>query len=897
MLSVCKSGLVASLVLMLGACGGGGGGGGGGNPAPSGPAPTYTLSGTIALPETAAVDSDTNDGLQSGRVRNNNFASAQAITTPIQLVGTVNVPGAGPVGVNFAAGDADDYFKTPLTQGQVIEMSFVGGTGADDVDVYLVEDGTGLLVGSATSASASKCIQIGRTSVYYIRLQATQGAALYNLRISAPGDASCSITSTSTDPIIADELVVKASARATSTSRAAALQAAGLQSVDGETRGRPHLLRLPQDEDQRATGLARLEHWHRAGAAPRARNTSGDFPGRFRRARRAMETLEYAKRLMATGLYEYVEPNFRVEMLATYAPTEPLYVAQRWSYQQINQPSAMDRILGLALPPSTQRPIVAVIDSGIVNDHPDLQAQISGGYTFVSSSSGALGDGDTPDPNDPSTGADAPNWHGTHVAGTVAAIDNNGKFGAGVAPQALLMPLRVFAPGKSASSFDIVQAIRYAARLSNRSGTLPARAADVINMSIGSSGACPAQFSTEIANARAQNVVVVAAAGNGAHNDLGTAAAVSSPANCPGVIAVGALDARQQQTFYSNSGPTLRLMAPGGDAYQSTTGTGYSDAIYSTLGSFDVSGRTPSFGPLMGTSMASPHVAGVIALMRYVNPAISPTDIDTLIANGQITDDLGALGRDDTTGYGLIDARKAVDEAIALASSGVPPLGIVVASPASISLGSLSSSATMELKLTAPGTETVSSVVSNSAAVTVTPASIDAITRLGMYTISVDRSLLPLGTSFPTLTITTSTRGFNVQLTVIKAATAGSSTASYGRMVVQVSNATTGAALGQVIVSVTNGKYIWSIAGIPAGQVRLIAGTDLNHDFFFCDFGEVCGVYPDTADSIAVTGSMNGLNFAVAPTGTTASDLAMSEVNKQPPKQQPKIRVIAGNAP
>jgi serine protease len=326
-------------------------------------------------------------------------------------------------------------------------------------------------------------------------------------------------------------------------------------------------------------------------------------------------------------------------------------------------------------------------------------------------------------------------------------------------------------------------------------------------------------------------------------------------------------------------------MAPGGDAYQSTTGTGYVDAVYSTLGSFDGSGhRTPSFGPLMGTSMATPHVSGVIALMRYVFPGITPAAIDTLIANGQITDDLGAPGRDDTTGYGLIDARKAVDEAIKLASSGATsPEGVVVASPTSISFGSVTASATLELKLTAPGTETVTSITSNSAAVTVTPGAIDPTTKLGSYVVAVNRSLLPSGTSVPTLTVTTSTRTFTVQLAIVKAATALSATASYGRMIVYVADAASGARLAQINVQVSGGRYVWSIPGIPAGQVRIVAGTNLDYDGFFCDLGEVCGIYPETADSITVNQDLSGLDFAVSPTGvTSSSSLQRSGVGLSP---------------
>ncbi|MEC5386249.1 S8 family serine peptidase [Uliginosibacterium sp. H3] len=869
--------LLTGLVFLLSACGGGGGGGSNTPSSPAAtPAPataTYTLSGTITLPDTAAVDGDTNDEGQNGRSSNNSLGTSQSISTPVQLVGTVNVANSGPVGATYAAGDVNDYFKTPLTQGQVIEMSFVGGSATNDVDLYLIDDGSGSLVGSSTSSATSKCIQVGRTGTYYIRVQASAGSALYTLRIGAPGEATCAITSTSTEAIIADELVAKLSARGSVAAQTEVMQTTGLQTIEGGGRERAHLLRLSSDDSQRAKGLARLERWGKPGA--KARDTSQSatqaFPGRFRRAQRAMETLEYAKRLMATGLYDYVEPNFQVQLLSTtsapYTPTEPLYIAQRWSYQQINQPSAMDRILSLSLPGSTQRPIVAVIDSGIIDDHPDLQTQIYNGRSLVSVN--MTGDGDSSSPNDPSTSSDTPDWHGTHVAGTIAALDNNGKFGAGVAPQALLMPLRVFAPGRNASSFDIVQAIRYAAGLSNRSGTVPPRKADVINMSIGAAGACAAQFSTEIANARAQNVVIVAAAGN---HERGSAADVSSPANCAGVIAVGALDARQQQTYYSNSGVTLRVMAPGGDAYQSTTGTGYVDAIYSTIGSFNASiTRVPSFGPLSGTSMASPHVAGVIALMRYVDANLTPADIDTLIANGQITDDLGATGRDDATGYGLINARKAVDQAAALVSGGGSPSGIVVASPASISFGSLASSATLELKLTAASSEVVTSITSSSPAVSVAASSVNATTKLGTYTVTADRTTLPLGSSYPYLTVTTNQRSFKVQLTIIKVAPGTSPTTNYGRMIVAISNANTGVRLGITNVYAANGKYAWSISGIPASDIRVIAGTNLNYNGYFCDLGEVCAIYPDAAFSIKVNADTSGLDFAVAPTGITAS--------------------------
>jgi len=206
-------------------------------------------------------------------------------------------------------------------------------------------------------------------------------------------------------------------------------------------------------------------------------------------------------------------------------------------------------------------------------------------------------------------------------------------------------------------------------------------------------------------------------------------------------------------------------------------------------------------------------------------------------------------------------------------SAGAVP-GIVTASPASISFGSLGTNASLELKLTAASTETVISVVSNSAAVTVAASSIDATTKLGTYGVTVNRAGLPLGTSFPTLTVTTSTRSFAIQLTIIKLATGTSVVASYGRVALSINNASTSTRIGYANLTPANGKYAWSISGIPAGPIRIMAGTNLNYNGYFCDEGEVCGIFPSTADSVTVTGDMSGLDFAISPsTATSASGL------------------------
>jgi serine protease len=859
--------LVLLVTLSLAACGGGGGGGGSSSTSTTSSTPRtsggFTLSGTISVPDNAAVDSDSNDPLQVGWTRNDTIATAQTITAPVQLIGSVNRAGQGPTtGYNYTKGDELDVFSVSLSAGQTVDLGFVGDTSSNDLDLFLFNS-SGSTVGKSQGTSNRECITVSKAGSYFIAVQASTGSGLYNMYISAPGEASsCSNTASSTALIASGQLVAKERQ----------LSATALRTAEDPRLGHhPRLLEVPDGSVLRAMGVRARKQDEATRPRLAGLLANGDDAAAIdARMQREIDTLSYAKHLSQSGDYDYVEPNFL--MALNYTPTDPSYAPQRWHFDMINQASAIDRINALSTAP-TLRPIVAVIDSGIVTDHPDLLGQQVSGYSFISVTT--AGDSNAPGGDDPSTRANSPVWHGTHVAGTIAALSSNSLYGAGLASQALIMPLRVFRPGvATTTSYDVSQAILYAAGLSNGSGTVPTRRADVINMSLGGSGSCPASYNDVIAQARAQGSIVVAAAGNDARNDLGTSAAVSTPANCTGVISVGALNAQKTQAYYSNSGSNLTLAAPGGDSSQSTTGTGYPDAVYATLGSFNAKGvRTPSFGGMMGTSMASPHVAAVMALMRWVNPAITPSQVDTLIALSKITDDIGSSGRDNTYGYGLINARKAVDEAIALANgTSTAPAGIIVASPSSINFGSSTTSATLSLQTTASTTETVTSIVSSSTAVSVSASSVNNATGLGTYTVTVSRSLLASGTFYPTLTVTTSARSFVVQLSVTKAASSGtSSSANFGRLFVFVVDATSGNALTFTSVGVNNGKYAWSISGVQAGSVIVAAGSDTNYDGYVCDSGEVCGQYPSLGQVINVKGDVSGIDFVVAPTGISSS--------------------------
>ncbi|MDO8511577.1 MAG: S8 family peptidase [Nanoarchaeota archaeon] len=248
---------------------------------------------------------------------------------------------------------------------------------------------------------------------------------------------------------------------------------------------------------------------------------------------------------------------------------------------------------------------VCVVDTGIDKDHPDLQANIVGGKNFVAK--GATID---------STKWDDDNGHGTHVAGTIAAVDNTIGV-VGVAPSASLLAAKVLNRQGSGYLSDVIAGIDYCVQ----SG------AKVVSMSLGSSSDVQA-FHNAVDAAYADGVLLVAAAGN----DYG--GAVSYPAAYDSVVAVSATDSNNNLASFSNVGPEVELAAPGVSILST-----YKDGGYATLS---------------GTSMATPHVSGVAALAIQANPLMSNVEVRALLQN--TADDLGAVGKDNLFGYGLVDA-------------------------------------------------------------------------------------------------------------------------------------------------------------------------------------------------------------------------------------------------
>ncbi len=349
-------------------------------------------------------------------------------------------------------------------------------------------------------------------------------------------------------------------------------------------------------------------------------------------------------------------------------PNDPGY-AQQWHYKDgpggLNLEPAWDLSTGDGI-------VVAVLDTGIT-PHSDLDANILPGYDFIADPEVSVdGDGRDADPNDPGDWhagecnifgiPEDSSWHGTHVAGTVAAVTNNSAGVAGVAHGAKVQPVRVLGKCGGYTS-DIIDAVTWAS-----GGTVdgvPANPtpAEVINLSLGGSGACSAAEQAAFADARARGTTVVVAAGNSGANVENF-----SPANCDNVIAVSAVGPTGALAGYSNFGNKIDVAAPGGSGVQPAA-----DNILSTLNVGLQGQEGEGYAWMAGTSMASPHVAGVVALMQAAAPSpLTPAQIEKILVNtAHVGGQPGGCSWDNWCGSGIVDARLAV--AVAKGDEELPP--------------------------------------------------------------------------------------------------------------------------------------------------------------------------------------------------------------------------------
>lgn len=299
----------------------------------------------------------------------------------------------------------------------------------------------------------------------------------------------------------------------------------------------------------------------------------------------------------------FVEPNYIAYTLGT--PSDP-YFSSQWAYDVAKFSSAWDVTKG------SSGLVVAIVDTGINLSHSDLNCTVSNGADKLLSGYNFYSDNNNPDDD---------NGHGTHVAGTVAACTDNGIGVSGSAPNVRLLPVKVLGSSGSGSYADVADGIIYATD----------NGAKIINLSLGGSAGSTTMLNA-VEYAYNKGVLIVAASGN-ANTGIYYPAAYSQ------VMAVGSTDSGDVRSSFSNYGPGLDVVAPG-------------SSIYSTF--------PWGYGYSSGTSMASPHVAGLAALIWSAEPGLTHAGVRQIIRD--TADDLGSVGYDDFYGYGRINAWSALEK-------------------------------------------------------------------------------------------------------------------------------------------------------------------------------------------------------------------------------------------
>lgn len=372
---------------------------------------------------------------------------------------------------------------------------------------------------------------------------------------------------------------------------------------------------------------------------------------------------EFISTLEAADGIEAVEPDLHVTALGNTStqdsnvPNDP-YFSEQWDMTSgsygINATNAWSQSTGKGV-------TVAVIDTGILSNHPDFEGQLLPGYDFISDPARARdNDGYDADPSDEGDWVEqgdcsseggaskdqTSSWHGSHVAGTIAARTNNKNGVAGVAPDAKIVPVRVLGRCGSTSA-DTIDAVTWASGGKVNGVPDNENPARIINMSIGGTGSCPRFFQKTIDAAVARGSIIVAAAGNDDQDVRNVA-----PAGCKNVITVGASTKTGARSSFSNYGTGVDISAPGGEIDAAENG------ILSLADKSTKAPQDPDYAIMMGTSQATPHVSGTVALMLALNPDLKAEEVVTILQNTATP--MAECDRK-ACGAGIVNAAAAVD--------------------------------------------------------------------------------------------------------------------------------------------------------------------------------------------------------------------------------------------
>ncbi|MCQ8184833.1 S8 family serine peptidase [Parvularcula maris] len=824
------------------------------SPPPPPPAETFVITGQGFADPKLVADSDTNyaGGGGSG-LSNNSPGTAQAISSEAEIRGWIYCNGVANPGGCQAGSDEEDFYRAELKAGQRISLEIADfdpdRTNQLDLDLYLYDDGGELVTFSYAFASKIEQIIVPQDGSYFIRANAFAGRSNYILTVSPPATTGPpSQSAVRLDTMAADRLTVLRDEALSLSPRLRRADRSALNAARGRKGGARQLYLDPAERGEADDSERIVSTRYLTEARRKALGAEG-----LRRYEAKLALLREVKTANTAAQREVLQTYAYPRLHSVDPPPNP---DLQWNLGAVRWQQALEEI-ELREPGGVRRPLIAVLDSGVLSSHPKIAPVLVDARDFVPD----FIDGDDFDAeaeeivdlND-ADNDECFSYHGTHVASIATAPREGGPINGtdmvGGAPFADLMMLKLgYSIGEQCGLIvgDVPAAIRYAAGLPNVSGELPPRRADVINMSFGGDGP-DAATRQAIAEAVAAGVIVVASGGN--DGDQPNATDPNYPAALPDVIAVAATDFSDNRAPYSSFYPQIELAAPGGDNRNDSNTDGRSDGIIGAIGRVN-NARTsvlPRFGLYQGTSMASPMAAAGFALMKAVYPELTSEQAHRLIEEGLLTDDIGAPGRDNGTGFGLVNYEKMVETAFALRDGTLNLRPSFRAEPAAIDFGNIGTEVVLTIsRLGEPSfsiTNVVVELLTPSAPVgPAAPISVDA-QGFGTYAVQVDRQGLEAGSYTGTVFIETSDgQSKTVPIAFEVAASSLEAETDTARVQLQLLEEGGGFRTVQSFSFGGAGQY-FDILDVEAGTYRLLFSTDMDGDLGVCDPGELGGTFP-----------------------------------------------------
>jgi len=564
---------------------------------------------------------------------------------------------------------------------------------------------------------------------------------------------------------------------------------------------------------------------------PHAATLHGTRPRASREREESRATLALLARLAGTPGMAWREPVYYARAcsgIAAVTPDDPQFQRQKWAFDEMHVRDAWDVTTGDAAT------VMAIVDTGIRTDNSDLVGNYTtgtgfDGFDFVSATfgEGSSGDGDGIDPDPFDDGSFPGNsHHGSHTAGTIGTKGNNNFGLAGINWDCTLLPVRALGVDGVGTTTDIAQAILYAARLANVSGTLPAAKAAVINLSLGTPSPSTA-IHNALKAAVAQGCIVCCAVGND-----GNGAALLFPAAFAEAIAIAACDIGDgfgnniQIAAYSNTGPELDVTAPGGGGnLTDLNGDGFVDEIWSTVGA-------DSIAALSGTSMACSQASGVCGLLKTLNPSLTQSQVLALLTS--TAQDIETPGFDDLSGHGIIDANAAVAEVLA----------VLQLSADEVDLGATGRWTLVQAQNTGPSLSKLS-VTSLQATAIMGGTTSWLTTAVGAdgKTIVLDSDRTGLANGDYQIRVDVTTNGGTGSFLVDLTETGATTPTEKGTVKIQLLASDGTTVVATTTATAANG-YAYALPLVPPGKYFLQAGVDGDDDGVLGEFGELFGAYP-----------------------------------------------------